>query len=98
MMIYKDENGYKLHPCVEINMRYNMGYLTLRLFENYIDPSSEGRFYIDFSAKEGYIYKTHLDMQKENPAKFFNGKLKSGYLSLCPVEEHSRYRAYVLIE
>lgn len=97
MMIYTDEGEYKLHPCVEINMRFNMGYLTLRLFENYITPTSHGRFYIDFNPEEGNIYRQHRTMQQQYPVEFQNGKVSKGYLSLCPVNEHNKYRAYILI-
>jgi len=98
MMIYKDGNEYKLQPCLEINMRYNMGYLSLKLYENYIHSHSQGKFYLDFNAKEGEIYKKHMLMQQEHPNLFENQRLKYGYLSLCPVNEKSRYWAYILIE
>ncbi|MDR2955927.1 MAG: hypothetical protein LBV43_12690 [Prevotella sp.] len=98
MMIYEDGNEYKLHPCVEINMRYNMGYLSLKLRENYIIDSSRGRFYLDFYAKEGEVYRRHLEAEKRFPPVFRDGRIEEGYLSLCPILEDSRYWAYVLIE
>ncbi len=97
MMIYVDEKEYKLHPCVEINMRFNMGYLALKLFENLINPASHGKFYIDFNSKEGSLYEQHLAMQKQHPVQYKEGKIVSGYLSLCPMNENNRYRAYILI-
>ncbi|MDH6307592.1 hypothetical protein M2451_000042 [Dysgonomonas sp. PFB1-18] len=97
MMIYKDGDSYRLHPCLEINMRYNMGYLSLRLYENYLMQGVEGRFYLDFSAREGEIFGKHRQMQKQYPAQFANGRLMSGYLALCPVNTESRYRAYILV-
>jgi len=97
MMIYKDGDSYKIHPCLEINMRYNMGYLSLRLYENYLVQGVEGRFYLDFSAREGDIFNRHKQMQEQYPAQFTNGRLSSGYLALCPVNEKNRYRAYILV-
>lgn len=97
MMLYKEDGEYKLHPCLEINMRYNMGYLALKLFENCIYPQSKGQFAIDFSAKDGHIYEHHMRMSKDNSPIFDEGKLKKGYLSLCPVNPNSRYLAYMLI-
>ncbi len=97
MMIYKDGDSYKIHPCLEINMRYNMGYLSLRLYENYLVQGVEGRFYLDFSAREGDIFNRHKQMQEQYPAQFTNGRLSSGYLALCPVNEENRYRAYILV-
>ncbi|MFV0537191.1 MAG: hypothetical protein ACK5M3_07445 [Dysgonomonas sp.] len=97
MMIYTDEKDYKLHPCVEINMRFNMGYLALKLFENFIVPTSHGKFHIDFNSTEGSLYKQHIAMQKQYPVQYQKGQIASGYLSLCPMSESNKYRAYILI-
>lgn len=98
MLIYLEDNEYKLHPCVEINMRYNMGFLTCRLYENYIATESCGKFYIDFNPKAEEMYNNHLLMEEKHPIRIENGKITSGYLSLCPINRSNRYRAYVLVE
>jgi hypothetical protein len=98
MMIYTDGGEYRLHPCVEINMRFNMGYLALKLFENYVTPASHGRFYIDFNPIKGSIYEQHIAMQRRYPVKFQDERIDKGYLSLCPIDRDNRYRAYILIE
>ncbi|HML63876.1 MAG TPA: hypothetical protein PKC55_03510 [Dysgonomonas sp.] len=98
MLIYLEDNEYKLHPCVEINMRYNMGFLTCRLYENYIATQSCGKFYIDFNPKAEEMYNNHLLMEEKHPIRIENGKITSGYLSLCPISRSNRYRAYVLVE
>ncbi|NDV96294.1 hypothetical protein D0T84_15435 [Dysgonomonas sp. 521] len=98
MLVYKENGEYKLHPCLEINMRYNMGFLTCRLYQNYISPGSSGKFYLDFNSVTGEMYKNHLRMQYDYPPRFEKGKLLSGYLPLCPVNEESKYRAYILID
>ncbi|MFV0417560.1 MAG: hypothetical protein ACK5KT_02350 [Dysgonomonas sp.] len=97
MLIYRENGEYKLHPCLEINMRYNMGYLALKLYEKHISALSYGEFRLDFRKNEGDIYKEHLQMQQTYPTLFESQKLKKGYLSLCPVNEKSRYWAYILI-
>ncbi len=98
MLIYLEDNEYKLHPCVEINMRYNMGFLTCRLYENYIATQSCGKFYIDFKPKAEEMYNNHLLMEEKHPIRIENGRIISGYLSLCPINKSNRYRAYVLVE
>ena len=98
MLIYLEDNEYKLHPCVEINMRYNMGFLTCRLYENYIATESCGKFYIDFNPKAEEMYNNHLLMEEKHPIRIENGKITSGYLSLCSINRSNRYRAYVLVE
>ena len=98
MLIYLEDNEYKLHPCVEINMRYNMGFLTCRLYENYIATESCGKFYIDFNPKAEEMYNNHLLMEEKHLIRIENGRITSGYLSLCPINRSNRYRAYVLVE
>lgn len=96
MMIVFENNEYVVHPCVEINMRYNMGYLSLQLFKNFISESSEGNFYLDFDAKSE-LFSKHLEMEKQHPLSIANGRIVSGYLSLCPIHQNTKYRAYVLV-
>lgn len=99
MMIYKTEKGeYKLHPCVEINMRANMGLLAYHISENYLHPQSEGQFRIDFCPIKGDIYQQHKMMENSHPAVFADQKLASGYLPLCAVDEENRYWAYILVK
>lgn len=98
MLIYLEDNEYKLQPCVEINMRYNMGFLSCRLYENYIATESCGKFYIDFNPKAEEMYNNHLLMEEKHPIRIENGRIISGYLSLCPINKSNRYRAYVLVE
>lgn len=98
MLVYRENDRYLLHPCLEINMRYNMGYLALKLYENHILSSSYGQFNLVFSAIEGSIFNQHQQMQQSYPSLFENKRLKKGYLPLCPVNENSKYWAYILIE
>lgn len=98
MLLYKSEQGYALHPCLEINMRYNMGFLAVSLSDNYLHPQAQGKFYIDFCAEEGDVYKKHSQMLEQFPPQFDGGRLLSGYLALCPVNESNHYWAYALID
>lgn len=98
MMIYKENGTYKLHPCVEINMRYNMGYLSMKLQQNYLAQASKGKFQIEYHSKEGAALERHTELQQHFPLKIDAGKIKNGYLALCPVTEQSRYVAYALVE
>jgi hypothetical protein len=98
MLIYKEKAEYKIHPCLEVNMRYNMGYLAIRLFQNYISPLSSGRYYMDFSSKKGEIYNRHKLMKEQYPAVFKDNRLVEGYLPLSPVDHNSRYWAYIIVK
>ncbi|MDH6355934.1 hypothetical protein M2132_002285 [Dysgonomonas sp. PH5-45] len=97
MMVYEDGGLFRLHPCLEINIRYNMGYLSLKLFEKYIDSLSTGIFKIDFSAKQD-VYKQHQNYLETYPPIVQNGKISEGYLPLCPISENNKYHSYILIK
>ena len=98
MMVYKEHNEYKFHPCLEINIRNNMGFIALNLSKNILAENSIGNFYIDFDPKDGSMQEKHNRMKNEYPAIFEDKRLKSGYLSLCPVTESNHYRAYILMQ
>ena len=98
MLIYLSGNVLRLYPCVEINMRKNMGYLAVRFSEKYLHPASHGSFSIDFNSNPENIMQNHEQMQKQYPLIIEDGKIKSGYLSLCPVTEDTNYCAFVLIK
>ena len=95
MMIYLDEEGYRLHPCVEINMRYSMGFLALQLFENYISQDSSGVLKINYSHNAKKLKSNHDQLTQQHPLQIENGKIKSGYLSLCPIERDTCYTAII---
>ena len=98
MMIYEENGINRVHPCLEINMRSNMGLLALRISQNYITLTSQGMFKVDFSAKEGELYSRHQLMMKQHPAIYAHKRLDKGYLALCPVTEQSHYSAYLVID
>lgn len=98
MLIYRTQGGgYAIHPCLEINMRYTMGMVALALFRRYIAPSAQGDFRVSYDAEEGEAYANHCFMKKAYPLQWENGRIKEGYLSLCPVRKETGYRAYILI-
>lgn len=96
MMIY-DENGkWILHPCLEINVRDNMGLIALRISQKHLADGTTGMFYIDFNTQNGELLNDDRKMKEEYPPVFLDGKLQKGYLSLCPVNSDTKYRAYIL--
>jgi len=97
MLIYKSENQYKLNPCIEINMRKSMGYLALELQKKFLHPTSLGEFYIDYNSNSNEIYQKHENWTKQFPLLMENNLIKSGYLSLCPVNQTSNYHAYIQV-
>jgi hypothetical protein len=97
MLVYLSGNQYKLHPCIEINMRKSMGFLAIRLFENYISPTSQGELFVDYCPGAGEIYEKHREWQRRYPVVMERGKVKEGYVGLCPVEEGNGYWAGISV-
>ncbi len=97
MMICETAGGYRVQPCVEINMRMNMGVAAHLFYDSFVNSSSEGKFVVDYFKKQGSALSFHEKMQRESPLQVTGGKILSGYLSLTPVAADSRYTAYVVV-
>ena len=100
MMICRDTNEsgveYKIHPCVEINLRMNMGIVSQVIYNTFIDSGSEGHYSVEYFKKEASALVFHEKMQREKPLIIENGKVVSGYLALTPVTPATHYVAFVL--
>lgn len=97
MMLYQKNGQTAIHPCVEVNMRFTMGLVALKLFDRYISPSATGSFHITFEKTPGAALETHHKTQAEHPLQISDGRIEKGYLSLCPVTHQTFYRAYLNI-
>ena len=99
MMVYKNADGMLLlHPCVEINMRHTMGLVAFFIMEKMLYPSSEGLFAVRYHGGHNEALSFHRSMEAMYPLVCSGGKIRSGYLSLCPVSESTRYMATILVE
>lgn len=97
MMICCVDGSYAVHPCVEINLRMNMGITSRLLFDRYVHPSAVGRYVIEYYPVEGEAIRVHQAMLEAHPLEVEEGKIKRGYWSLTPVFQDTRYQAYGLI-
>lgn len=98
MMVCKTEaSTFQLQPCVEVNMRMNMGIVAHRINERFVYPNFTGLFSINFYKKEGEAQISSLAMQAQNPLVIKGGKIRSGYLALTPIDKDTRYAATITI-
>lgn len=99
MMIcrFPESPAYRIHPCVEINLRMNMGVVARHLYDRYICPSSTGIFQIDYAPSDGAAWNAHTAMAETYPLEMGQGRIRSGYLPLVPVYKKSKYRAWILV-
>lgn len=96
MMVCATENGYRMHPCVEVNMRMNMGIVARVLRDRFLAPEAKGRFAVDYFKTTEEIRRFHREMEKEYPLKVKSGKISSGYQALTPLTGDTRYLAYIV--
>ena len=88
---------FRIHPCVEINLRMNMGIVARFLYDRYVRSDSTGRFVIDYHPSEGEALQEHERMSATYPLKIREGRVYSGYLPLVPVHRRSCYRAWIWV-
>ena len=98
MLVYRKDHSFAVHPFIEMNVRHTMGLVALQLSRRLVHPSSQGQLVIAYDKTESSAYHTHLQMQETHPLQIADNKIRSGYLSLCPVTPATRYRAYVFVE
>ena len=98
MIVHKIGNDlFAIHPCIEINMRYTMGMVAVRLFQNLICKDSSGYYQVCYEKGQGEAFNKHKKMLQERPLVIEDGKIKKGYLSLCPMRVDTNYRAFIVV-
>lgn len=99
MMIYRNgERQYKVQPCVEINLRNNMGIVALEVSRKCLAKGAKGTFAVNYYPVAGEAYRTMMRKQQEQPLQFENHKIRRGYLNLTPVNDQTCFVAEIEVE
>lgn len=98
MMICEEDGEYKVHPCVEVNLRMNMGVVSRLLYDNYIYKGTSGSYVIEYFSQKGEALRFHETMKEKYPLNVEDGRIKRGYLSLTPVFEDTSYQIFIKIK
>jgi hypothetical protein len=96
-MIYKSEGGeLKFHPMVEINGRFTMGAIAMKIREHLVEGSHGGMqiFYSKTDNFESFCRKN----EAERPLVMNGQKIVSGFLPLTPPLPEHRFGAYVEVK
>jgi hypothetical protein len=95
-LIYNDKSGtIKVNPCLEINVRQNMGLLSLRL-EKLIHADKKGIYRIYYKPGTTFL-QFKKKMEKKHPLKISNHKIESGFFSLTEALNNTLFGAYILV-
>ncbi|MGZ2371567.1 hypothetical protein ACXR6G_17440 [Ancylomarina sp. YFZ004] len=96
-ILFLDTEGKsKIQPCLEINLRYNMGTVALKL-NPYIHPESKGTFNIYADPKSDFV-SFNKKMSQEHPFETKNGKWYKGYLPLTSPNQEKLFGAYLFLD
>jgi len=95
-MIFKDNVGLKMQPCIEINSRMNMGILTMQI-EKKIYMETLGKYTLFYGGR-GEFQQFAAKNKHDKPLKMQNGKLISGFLSLVEPDKEKQFGAYIILE
>ncbi|QGY45101.1 hypothetical protein GM418_15915 [Maribellus comscasis] len=95
-LLFRDKKEQlKINPCLEINVRQNMGFLSLYL-EKLIYPGEKGIFRTYYQpGKSFYSFKT--EMEKKHRLKITSKKIKSGFFALTEATNEAQFGAYILV-
>ena len=98
MMICREGNEYLAHPCVEVNLRMNMGVVSRILYDRFLPDGTKGTYVIEYFSCQGDALSFHECMKRDFPLIKDDKRIKSGYLSLSPVFQETSYLIYALIK
>ena len=95
-LIFRDDkNRLRINPCLEINVRHNMGLLSLRL-NKLITSNKKGFFSIFY--QPGQLFQTFKkEMEEMYPLHLTGNKIESGFLALTPATDDAVFGAYLLL-
>lgn len=86
----------KLHPCVEINLRLNMGIIAHEVRRKLLAPSTEGTFHVTTFPNEEVAQQFLREHTEQHTATYHEGKIAAGYHALTPILPHTRHHAYII--
>ena len=89
---------FNLHPCVEINLRLNMGIIAHEVRRKLLASGTEGTFHVTAFPTEEAAQQFHQEQTTKYPPVYREGKIVSGYHPLTPILPHTRHHAYVVCE
>lgn len=93
-----EEQAYALHPCVEVNLRMNMGVVAHIFHERYVASGCRGQFMVEYFPTPEALKEAHRQRTEESPLLLdSDGRIRQGYQPLTPIGRETQYLAWVLI-
>jgi hypothetical protein len=87
---------FRLHPCIEINLRLNMGIVAHEVRRKLLFPDTEGTFHITAFPTTEALQTFQAEQLQQHPATYHEGRVVSGYHPLTPIHPETRHHAYII--
>ena len=89
---------FTIHPCVEINLRMNMGIIAHEIYRHLLTPDTEGTFRIARFPDNASLRAFHDEQTSLHPTTYRDNRLASGYKAITPINTGTTHLAYILCE
>lgn len=97
MLIYRDDNDELfINPCLEINLRFTMGFVALKI-EKMLAEKSNGVFRIFYEPGKSFLSFSN-EMRTKHPLIITKSKIEAGFLTLTEPTPDKKFGAYLLVE
>ena len=94
-LIFKTANNQlAVNPCLEINLRQNMGLLSLHL-EKFLFPGQKALYQTWYGGGKSFL-EFQSEMERKHPLVLKNNKIASGFLALTDAGNDSKFGAYII--
>ena len=87
---------FKLHPCVEINLRANMGIIAHEVRHHLMAPEATGIYRLTLFDDHAALAAFDEEQRTLYPALYRDGLLVRGYHPLTSTEGNTRHLAYII--
>lgn len=94
---FRTQNSkFTIHPCVEINLRMNMGIIAHEIYRHLLTPDSEGTFRIARFPDNASLRTFHDEQTSLHPTTYRDNRLASGYKAITPINAGTTHLAYIM--
>jgi hypothetical protein len=94
--IGNQNSEFKLHPCVEINLRCNMGIVAHEVRRHLMAPEATGIYRLALFPDHAALQAFDEKQRALYPALYRDGLLVRGYHPLTSIEGDTRHLAYII--
>lgn len=88
---------FRIHPCVEINLRLNMGIIAHEVRQRILAPQAEGTFHVQAFPTPEMLKDFHQKQMAAHPVTYKEGRVAAGYHPLTPILPDTKHHAYIIV-